>query len=174
MVSSLTLRSFPPVPSKSLTGMISAQLKRCRVTDGKVFKNGYSMRFSGRAHRWKKYTNVATPAMVYYDGSTPLGAVFWPWDWLSRHGIHQLVCTNRHFVCTASTRLTLPKLPPKKKKGGGRKKAVGMRLRDTSLLSSTLSSSRSLRNLLAWVLRSISTFWFGCMLVIFHSRTMHN
>ena len=49
-----------------------------------------------------------------------------------------------------------------------------MRLSDTSLLSNTLSSSRSLRNLLAWVLRSVSTFWFCCILVIFHSRTMHN
>ena len=34
----------------------------------------------GRAHCWKKYTNVATPAMVYYDGSTPLGAVFFVQD----------------------------------------------------------------------------------------------
>ena len=34
----------------------------------------------GRAHRWKKYTNVAIPAMVYYDGSTPLGAVFFAQD----------------------------------------------------------------------------------------------
>ena len=34
----------------------------------------------GRPHRWKKYTNVATPAMVYYNGSTPLGAVFFAQD----------------------------------------------------------------------------------------------
>ena len=45
-----------------------------------------------------------------------------PWHWLSRHGIHQLLCTNRHFVCTAPTRLTLPKIAgfwkKRKKKGG--------------------------------------------------------
>ena len=34
----------------------------------------------GRARRWKKFTNVAIPAMVYYNGSTPLGAVFFAQD----------------------------------------------------------------------------------------------
>ena len=34
----------------------------------------------GRARRWKKFTNVAIPAMVYYSGSTPLGAVFFVQD----------------------------------------------------------------------------------------------
>ena len=46
-----------------------------------------------------------------------------PWHWLSRHGIHQLLCTNCYFVCTAPTRLTLPKIAgfwkKRKKKGGG-------------------------------------------------------
>ena len=34
----------------------------------------------GRARRWKQFTNVAIPAMVYYNGSTPLGAVFFVQD----------------------------------------------------------------------------------------------
>ena len=49
-----------------------------------------------------------------------------------------------------------------------------MRLQDTSLWLNTLSLFRSLRNLLAWVLRSILTLWFSCMFVISHLRTMHN
>ena len=54
-----------------------------------------------------------------------------PWHWLPRHGIHQLLCTNRHFVCTAPTRLTLPKIAGfwkkgTKKKGGGDSLWIGV------------------------------------------------
>ena len=34
----------------------------------------------GKPRRWKTFTNVAAPAMVYYNGSTPLGAVFFVQD----------------------------------------------------------------------------------------------
>ena len=84
----------------------------------------------GRARRWKKNYKCCNPSdgllqRIYSIRCSVLCPR--PWHWLSRHGIHQLLCTNRHFVCTAPTRLTLPKIAgfwkkgteKKKKKGGG-------------------------------------------------------